>query len=444
MLMKKPTKHSSNPLLAGLFTSSLLFISAPIYAEADQANTERWFEIEVILYKSTSDRGLEKESWNTEIPFNLPETLQDFLNPIAETPLDENANSMASDGHQSTVDTNHHKASDKRAPVNQVLTTSESLTDNDDRANEKEQPFKLLPESELELTREAKNISVHPSFRLLSHFAWRQPVAGKSTATPVRIAGGHDYSEQFEFNGAKKLVIENELQDDGTLENGALNQNFENRNDFDSSLQSNRQISTPPESANRTGDTQSQLEGSELAQSSDQQNIAQQELTQQPQLLPWVPEVDGSAIVYIYRNYLHLDAKLVFRRPGQQEVDIYSLEQPIDFSQAQPEQNDSSLTTNINNLESLNSNPLSENMIEARTQQSEQTTEQQFAWHFDSDFLNQDTEKVYTEKLFNYPLNQTRRMRSTELHYFDHPKIGMLVIIRPYELPTDVEESIGK
>lgn len=33
-------------------------------------------------------------------------------------------------------------------------------------------------------------------------------------------------------------------------------------------------------------------------------------------------------------------------------------------------------------------------------------------------------------------LRQSRRMRSGEVHYIDHPKIGMLVFIQPYEIPA--------
>lgn len=41
-----------------------------------------------------------------------------------------------------------------------------------------------------------------------------------------------------------------------------------------------------------------------------------------------------------------------------------------------------------------------------------------------------------------YTLDQRRRMRSTELHYLDHPRLGLLIKILPYELPPEeVEEA---
>jgi len=52
-------------------------------------------------------------------------------------------------------------------------------------------------------------------------------------------------------------------------------------------------------------------------------------------------------------------------------------------------------------------------------------------------FMNFD-EIEQPQTLFR--LHQTRRLRSGELHYFDHPMFGMLVKIIPYELP---EPEIG-
>jgi hypothetical protein len=37
-------------------------------------------------------------------------------------------------------------------------------------------------------------------------------------------------------------------------------------------------------------------------------------------------------------------------------------------------------------------------------------------------------------------LNESRRMRSTELHYLDHPKFGVLIKIEPVEVPAQIDE----
>ena len=42
---------------------------------------------------------------------------------------------------------------------------------------------------------------------------------------------------------------------------------------------------------------------------------------------------------------------------------------------------------------------------------------------------------AYAELPPKYVLEQTRRMRTGELHYFDHPAFGLLVTVRPHEAP---------
>ncbi len=49
-------------------------------------------------------------------------------------------------------------------------------------------------------------------------------------------------------------------------------------------------------------------------------------------------------------------------------------------------------------------------------------------------FRIEDTPRVFR-------MNQTRRMRSGETHYFDHPKFGMIVLVTPYEYRGGRDES---
>lgn len=41
--------------------------------------------------------------------------------------------------------------------------------------------------------------------------------------------------------------------------------------------------------------------------------------------------------------------------------------------------------------------------------------------------------------LNNYSFKERRRMRSRKLHFLDHPEIGMLILITPYEAPETIE-----
>ena len=40
-----------------------------------------------------------------------------------------------------------------------------------------------------------------------------------------------------------------------------------------------------------------------------------------------------------------------------------------------------------------------------------------------------------------YRMTQQRRLRSSELNYFDHPKFGVLAIITPYDLPDSTDQT---
>ena len=36
-----------------------------------------------------------------------------------------------------------------------------------------------------------------------------------------------------------------------------------------------------------------------------------------------------------------------------------------------------------------------------------------------------------------YPMQESREMRSNEFHYLDHPALGLIIAVRPYDLPVD-------
>ena len=53
--------------------------------------------------------------------------------------------------------------------------------------------------------------------------------------------------------------------------------------------------------------------------------------------------------------------------------------------------------------------------------------------------LNASSLKTY-KQLKYYPVQTHRRMRSKEVHYIDHPLIGILVLATPFELPSEETE----
>ncbi|WP_299789667.1 peptidoglycan binding protein CsiV [uncultured Shewanella sp.] len=59
----------------------------------------------------------------------------------------------------------------------------------------------------------------------------------------------------------------------------------------------------------------------------------------------------------------------------------------------------------------------------------------------DNTHLNETLESVTSPFLFAIPLTQNRRVRSDEIHYFDHPNMGMILQIRKMEQPIDRVEQ---
>ncbi len=48
---------------------------------------------------------------------------------------------------------------------------------------------------------------------------------------------------------------------------------------------------------------------------------------------------------------------------------------------------------------------------------------------------------IEREVLTDFRLVETRRMRSTEIHYYDHPKFGVIVMATPYAIESDMIDS---
>jgi len=384
----------------------------PIQAFAEQSDEmeieqPRWFEVEIILYKANSEEGLQNESWDTESKMKLPEELIDFLQPFG-LPEQLSSSQLAADLTESSELTYRQEIQETDLSIEQQLEIDNDGQDTTTQGEElsetpgieqQEKPFVLLEDELLQLKAEALNISRHVNYDLLAHFSWRQPVVNKRETTSLRIAGGYDYQQSFEFSGEKKLDLVTPDDQQALVE---INE------DFDEHLPANNSLANNLEPKLDLQETQNDPIND--LQNSEPVLVA----------LPWVPEIDGSILVYLHRNYLHIDTDLYYRRPGKEQIDIFDFQTPLP------------------SLADANGELQSETNLLDLPQQAINTDD--FSWQYDDDFLSKDSEQSYTERLFNYPLKQNRRMKSNQLHYFDHPLIGILVMIRPYELNPDEEE----
>lgn len=86
----------------------------------------------------------------------------------------------------------------------------------------------------------------------------------------------------------------------------------------------------------------------------------------------------------------------------------------------------------------------SDTIIDTQVKDSFQTSNQQYyfstqGFNFNQSFFD-TTNKLYSVDQ-TITMRQKRRMRSQELHYIDHPLMGLLVRIIPYEIPAESETT---
>ncbi|MGX5174058.1 CsiV family protein [Aliikangiella sp. IMCC44653] len=496
-------------ILISLAVISLIGSHIPAIAAEEEA--QRWFEIEVIVYKRTSDEGLFEESWDDQVEFSLAPNAVDFLQPyhIVEPEIDSSL-TFGSLTKDNTTETTTNAFGIELAPSEEIKSPpsptqplgqteqSEPLVDTEQAQIQVEQPYQLLATELRSLNNEATSLGRHPEYRVLAHYAWRQPVVGSREALPIRIAGGQDFSENFTYQGAK---IESEALNlnslntsfresqnntfailNSTSASNSANINTEARTDNSSQTLNNihsSEIDSPTQPISDQVISDSQTTASHKNISLDgttaTDNIFQQILDKENQIISdvavaeltpemrsklqpktWVPELDGDITIYVNR-YLHIKTNLFLRRPDKEAVEIFELE-PIlagesnnliptsSYLQQDSQQSEQGGNQHINQLSADNRFKLPQDNQTNDLSAANLTNnhQSQLVWDIGENFLESESEKRYIERLFNYPIQQSRRVRSGELHFFDHPLMGVLVLITPYELPSFDKDTAGE
>jgi hypothetical protein len=220
-----------------------------------------------------------------------------------------------------------------------------------------------------------------PNIRPILHTAWRQPAGAKKRMRATRLYGGIDYSRDYDFQGqplAKDPLLTSIEVDES--ENSVNRQNPDSISVVDNI---ERLLKMVNEGATINYQSQSIDQADKVVSSEDDPTE--------------VREVDGLFKVYVdVFNYLHIDAEFNVRR------EVGQITRPLDV--------------NIQSL--LTSQTMDETKVTGlgldRPVES-------------SDDLGVDS----TPKLLNnYHFKQTRRVITKELHYFDHPYMGMIVLVR--------------
>lgn len=249
-----------------------------------------------------------------------------------------------------------------------------------------EAPFHLLSSDEapLELASIAKKIERSNSLNLLAYHAWRQPVFSEDDAPAIVIQAGRQYDKHFELEGSVQISVSRYLHIDTNLWLTSFEANY--------------------------GQPQGQ----------------------------W-PELPTAPI--------NVD-ELLSSDPALLNPEMES-EHPTDLVTDLP--SDSTLDTTLNNIEnpSVHDNTSTTDMYATDTAapitaipkleigtSTDLTAPNGFNFTTSIDAhspFNQEQELAQYVRTQIVTLKQKRRMRSGELHYIDHPKLGVIVKVVPYE-----------
>ncbi|KMT64930.1 CsiV family protein [Catenovulum maritimum] len=248
----------------------------------------------------------------------------------------------------------------------------------------------LLSEDKLEFNKAVAKFRWRKELTPLIHLAWRQPVKAQNEETPWRIYAGKNYSKDFHYNGEpiektlEPIEVDTEqAETELVTESQTLN--------HQSILDNIQNV------LSKIDDKTWDVETAQSQKQKDEWQI-QQTISGTPDNV-W--QLDGLFKIYL-RHYLFIETEFNIREitdhPAEQDEEI--LEQSI-IEQANIAPNAASVSTLAEPAE----------------------------------------KKAY---LHPYYFQQNRRIRSGEVHYFDHPKMGIVLQVRRYTRPDKPEEEFNE
>jgi len=294
-----------------------------------QAASDRWFDVEILVFKRNVD-----------------------VQKISEQ-LDQNDVYLKKQQRLEVLKAKQATDCLAQEPClheqNPVQITNEQMTSKGHR-------LQRLDSSHLKLKSELGRLERHQLFKPLLHAAWRMPIQSKSNALPIHLFAGENYALALykdEIIAQKKREMANKL--------------------------------------NSSADTE---KNSPLLLTTPENKLDVLAALQKKDTIQDLYEIDGNLLIYVER-YLYLDSQLIVRTETEKEVS--SAQSVLATSELTADMSATELNTDV---QILNQQPIIQKPVQTKT--------------------------AVTEALFD----QTRRLRSEEIHYLDHPLFGIIIQIR--------------
>ncbi|WP_157964611.1 CsiV family protein [Algibacillus agarilyticus] len=260
------------------------------------------------------------------------------------------------------------------------------------------QPY-LISDASLHFRKEVQKLMWRNDIKPLLHFGWRQPVKSERREKPWRIFTGKNYSREYQYSG--EPVVDGSAENQLTTQVATLNDaplNTELSPDENLSLEHHSVVSNIQNLLGKIDQGEWQVEKAQW-----QDKVEKWQAKQLSDSMPeQVWEFDGLFKIYL-RHYLYIETEFNVRKVGKHPLQL-ALQEEV--NQHHEKNNQLNLPIEVGYNEDVNARKAA----------------------------------LPDSYLYAYPFKQNRRIRSGEIHYFDHPLMGIMMQVRKYTPPVAPKE----
>ncbi|WP_199611724.1 CsiV family protein [Flocculibacter collagenilyticus] len=250
----------------------------------------------------------------------------------------------------------------------------------------------LISKNSLQLDDIYNNLRKQPDLKPILHLGWRQPALPRKQTRRTRLYAGKNFTNQYDYFGQPlKLLTPPETV---AVDASAVS---------DSDLEMEQSVSQEELVSKNINELLNKIEQGYQINFETHEVITDEPLEPVSYLPEKVWELDGLFRVHL-KHYLFVEAEFNVRKPAQ--VPLALLDLNADTNNA----GHLDVASNKNEVDALN--PLAHSTIMEANNTDKETS---------------------APNLKTYYFKQNKRVISGEIHYFDHPHMGMIMQIRKYK-----------
>ena len=214
------------PLFVTAFSTlpALMSLSMPSHSQTPEevfnAYYKDWFQVEIIIFERLEIADEDPEAWPKNVELKYPSDIAFLVDPNAPV-TDDEPESAEQESEQITPPEETTSGQDvvnnreflellKKSGASDAFTQKllEKLSESEiARLTPNELPYQFLDEETQQLGDESRRLGRDRKMRLLFHEAWRQPFYAKEQAPSIVITGGDLFEDHYELEGSITLFL---------------------------------------------------------------------------------------------------------------------------------------------------------------------------------------------------------------------------------------------